>query len=368
MSKLKQSTLLQFSENDVRADTHLYIVRPGEDRNVRIGNHIVPLSFLAELFRLFFSGSSTRDLVDHFAKQGYGFSFVTYWKWIQTLSHLLYVFCFRIRPAVADLWFADEMRIGKRWLVFVSDKATHFILSIRVIKSRSIAQFRKILKTARTVAGKCPEEFRTDGCPAYRKSSDEVFGKDVHDWKTKDEPGGLAFTNYQEGSLRATRARIDSMTSFHGTIAEDNDLAEGYMIYHDYVDKSPSLTSPLPSLLPESMEETRGSVERTPAEAAAIQWLGDDPTLTLLWNALATQTHIPLRKHQPQSRKKVTLARWISPSIKVLPQAQRRRSRRHRRNILRDAKIPEWCEQKKAVRARHSSDKDRSECSLLTQR
>jgi len=306
----------------------LYIVRPGEDRWVTIGNHTVRLSLLAELFRLFFGGLSTRDLEAHFAAKGLSVSHVTLWKWILAISHLVYTYSSRhLRPAVAGEWYSDEMKVAKYWLVFVYDRATHFILAADVILSRSIARLRRILRTARIIAGKCPEKLKTDGCPGYRQACKKEYGPEVHDWKAKNEAGGFGHINFQEGCQRPTRARIDAMTCFHGTQDEVRDLVKGYFTYHDFVDKSPAAGN------------------KTPAEVSAIPWLGDDPALTLLWNAVGEGSCIPLRRHKPLRRRKTLLTRWI-PIILKMPHffvIRRLRARSHHCTVLRDRKILEWC-------------------------
>jgi transposase-like protein len=329
LKKTQQSKLSRFWKGAQKPSTpHLYVVRPGEDKKVTIGDHVVSLSFLADLFCLFFSGSSTRDLVDHMVKKGYGFSHVTYWAWLQAISHLIYNYTLRLRPAVGNVWYSDELQVGRFWLVILSDRATHFILAARVILSRSKARLRKILRAARNLAGKCPEEkgFRTDGCPGYRGASDQEFGRNIHDYKTKEEAGGLAFTNFQEGSQRAVRARIDAMTSFHGTEEEVNDLVEGYIAYHNYVDRSPAAGN------------------RTPAEVSAIPPLGDNPALTLLWNALAEESRIKLRHHAPRPRKTMILTRWI-PAVYTMLRflGRRRRAKRVNKRVYLDRPILAWC-------------------------
>ena len=329
LRKTEQSKLFRFCEGAQKSSmSHLYIVRPGEDRNVTIGNHVVALSFLADLYCLFFTGSSTRDIEDHMVKRGYGFSHVTYWAWLEAISHIMYNFTLRLRPALGTVWYSDEMRVGRFWLVILSGRATHFILAARVIPSRSKARLSEILKAARNLAGKCPEEsgFRTDGCPGYRGASDQEFGRGVHDYKTKEEAGGIAFMNFEEGSQRAVRARIDAMTSFHGTEGEINDLVEGYVTYHDYVDKSPAAGN------------------RTPAEVSAIPPLGDNPALTLLWNAVGEESRIRLRHHTPRRRKRVLLTRWIQASYTMFRfMMRRRRPKRVKKRVYLDKPILAWC-------------------------
>jgi len=355
LERWKQSQLSAFSGDPQRdpltLGPKLYIVHKGEDKNVRIGNHTVPLSFLAGLFCDFLGGLSTRALKRKYAAKGHGFSHVTYWQWILALSHLLYIFCLQMMPAVGSLWYADEMKVGKLWLVFVSDKATRFILAARVILSRSSTRLRKVLTIARTVAGKHPGELRTDGCTGYREASDGVFGKGVHKWKTKQEAGGLSFTNFQEGTQRQPRARIDCMTAFHGTLDEDNDLAEGYLVYHNFIAASPSLTTQL-STHP-SLKGMPGSLEQTPAEASAIRPLGDDPALTLLWNAVGDSGRILLRHHQPKKRRTqqpMTLHRWVEiPITCTTPKKSRRRTRD--RKTYRDLKLTRWSRRPRQVTA-----------------
>lgn len=296
MRSTRQTKLTDFGEGEralCSASHSLYIVRPGEDKRVTIGKHTVRLSLLAELFRLFYAGLSTRDLEDHFVAKGLSVSHVTLWKWVLAISHLVYTYSSRLRPAVADEWYADEMRVGKYWLMFVYDRATHFILAGAVILSRSTARLRRILRTARITAGKCPKKLRTDGCPGYRQACKQEYGPGVHDWKAKNEVGGFGHINFQEGSQRPTRARIDAMAGFHGTQEEVQDLVEGYVTYHDYIDSSPSAGN------------------RTPGEVSAIAWLGDDPALTLIWNALGGESCISLRRHAPRRRKMILLTRWI---------------------------------------------------------
>jgi len=304
----------------------LHVVRPGEDKLVAIGKHTVPLSLLAELFRLFFAGLSARDLDDHFATKGLSVSHVTLWEWILAISHLVYAYSSRLGPAVGNKWYCDEMRVGRYWLVFVYDRATHFILAGAAILSRSIARLRRVLETARVVAGKCPTKLRTDGCSAYREACRKEFGPGVHDWKAKNEAGGFAWINFQEGSQRPTRARIDAMVCFHGTPEEAQDLVEGYVSYHNYVDRSPS------------------EGNRTPAEASAMPCLGDDPAATLIWSALGEDSCIPLRHHAPRRRRRILLTRWVPACYTMLRFLIRQHlARSRKKRVYLDKPILTWC-------------------------
>lgn len=304
----------------------LHIVRPGEDRIVRIGRRHISLELLAEIWRMYFDGSSTRALARHLLTKGISCSHVTIWKWMLTLSHLLYEYTIRLRPAVGNTWYADEMKVGRSWLVSVRDKATHYILATGVIFSRSAKRLRVILETAHKIAGKCPKKLKTDDCPGYRRASREVFHNDkIHEPMPKDEPGGRAHTNFIEGSQRHPRARIHLMTSFHGTVEEAQDIAEGYFVHHNFVAISPAAGN------------------KTPAEVSAIPPLGDNPALTLLWNAVGESSLIPLRRHTPYRRRIIRLTRWIPIMPKLTSYLPRRRRGVRINSKPRDSDICRWC-------------------------
>jgi len=305
----------------------LRIVRPGEDRTVRIAQHQLSLALLAEIWRLYWAGSSTRALQGHLLTRGIHLSHVTIWRLILTLSHLVYTFSLRLHPAVGDEWYADEMKVARFWLVLVNDRMTRFTVAAGVILSRSAARLRKVLKVAKMTAGKSPKKFKTDACPGYRKASVGAFGREtVHEFKSKDEVGGLAHTNFEEGSQRPIRARIDAMATFHGTQEETRDLIEGYVTHHNYVAISPAAGNMAPS------------------EACAVPYLGDDPALTLLWNAIGDETSISLRRHTPRQNGKVLLTRWVPVVLKISHFFHRRRRVKSVTNPkFRDTNLLDWC-------------------------
>jgi len=306
----------------------LHIVQGSEDKRVRIGKHEVNLSLLADIFRLYFEGLSTRALEEHVVTRGIDVSYVTIWHWVQTLSHLLYTFTMRFAPIVGNVWYADEMLVGKYWLVLVRDRTTHFILAIGVVISRAARSLRKILEQAKAIARKCPENLKTDGWSGYPKACRLAFrGETKHEFKSKDEPGGLAHTNFCEGSQRATRARLDARAAFHGTPEEALDFAKGYAVHHNYIKKSPAA------------DNTR------PAEASLLPNLGDNPALTILWNALEGAEHIPIRRHIPHRRRarEIQLTRWTGLKLTMRSFLPSRRRKAEADPKLLDIKISRWC-------------------------
>ena len=131
--------------------------------------------------QMYFAGMSLRDIADHYEMQGIGVDQSTVYDWIAKYSEMASEYLDGIVPRVGDWVRADEIVIkvaGKRPYVFASmDDDTRYWIAQEMSETKFQHNADNLLRMTKGQIGKTPKVFKTDGLPAYARSSRKVFGK-----------------------------------------------------------------------------------------------------------------------------------------------------------------------------------------------
>ncbi|MDE2591148.1 MAG: DDE-type integrase/transposase/recombinase, partial [Patescibacteria group bacterium] len=128
----------------------------------------------------------------------------------------------------------------------------------------------KLLQLTKQAIGKTPNQFITDGLPAYEKSSRRVFGR-----KTQHTKHIHIQRDMNNNKMERLNGEIrDREKVFRGLKRKDTPILEGLKAYYNYTKKHAGLKG------------------RTPAESALIEVDGKNKWKTIIQNAsLYKQNH-----------------------------------------------------------------------------
>jgi putative transposase len=138
--------------------------------------------FQVVLFRLLFK-LSLRDLVQMFLIRGYELSHETVRDWEARFAPLLTDQIRRRRKnKVGRCWSVDEtyIKVSGRWcyLYRAIDRDGQLVDSM-LSAQRDRAAAQCFFRSAKTVAGRCPEQVTTDGHNSYPRAIEKVLGRRV---------------------------------------------------------------------------------------------------------------------------------------------------------------------------------------------
>jgi transposase-like protein len=92
-------------------------------------------------------------------------------RWVRKMGERISTYADKCAPKTGDIWHADETTVNingdLQWTWNVMDHDTRFWLASTITKSRAIADARKPLKHAQSVAQDGPAALVTDGQPSY---------------------------------------------------------------------------------------------------------------------------------------------------------------------------------------------------------
>jgi len=197
----------------------------------------------------------------------------TSFKYAIVYSYLIFrflVWYLQKRPLrnVGPIWQVDEKQISVCghvfWLVCVVDLTTEFVLVLKVIPNRTVANLTNALLEARRIAGKVPGLVETDALKGYRKAVTKCFG-DIPHWRAKKSEW-YGINNLAENLNSKLEGWIRIHKGFHSLITAQL-IANGLWIHHNFVKRTTS----------------QYLVHRTTAQAA-----GFDIELTKPWSQLIT--------------------------------------------------------------------------------
>ena len=138
-------------------------------------------SVITRSLSMYFRGMSYRDIADTLEEEGIRISHVTVYNWVCKYSAMLFDYLREIVPRVGDWCRADEVWVkiaGKQNYLFASmDDDTRFWEAFDLAETKFQHSADKLLEMTMQQIGKTPKVFKTDGLPAYARSSKRVFGK-----------------------------------------------------------------------------------------------------------------------------------------------------------------------------------------------
>jgi transposase-like protein len=229
--------------------------------------------------QLYFSGESLRNTARSLRLIGVEVSYRTVLNWINKYTGLMEKYLDKITPQVSDTWRADELflkvRGNMKYLYALMDDQTRFWIAQEVADTKFTADLRPLFKLGKTVAGKQPKTFITDGAPNFH----EAYEKEFYTRKlaTRTEHireiafDGVRHNNKMERMNGELRQREKVMRTLE---RPDTAILTGMQIYHNYVRPHEALDG------------------KTPADAAGIEVRGKDKWLTLIQNASSPRNRI----------------------------------------------------------------------------
>jgi transposase-like protein len=193
-------------------------------------------------------------------------------RWIDKYTSLMEKYLVQIQPQVSDTWRADEMFLkmkgNLKYLYALMDDQTRFWIAQEVASTKYTADVRPLLELGKTVVGKKPKTFITDGAANFH----EAYLKEFHTMKRETD------TEHIRHIRLAGDHNNNRMERFNGELRQrekvmrtlkrpDTPILTGYQIYHNYIRPHEALDG------------------KTPSEKAGIEIKGKDKWLTLIQNA-----------------------------------------------------------------------------------
>ncbi len=222
--------------------------------------------------QLYFSGESLRNTSRSLRMIGVEVSYKTVYLWIKKYTELMERYLSTIRPQLSDTWRADEMFLKMKgnltYLYALMDDSTRFLIAQQVASTKYTADIRPLLELGKTVAGKKPKTFITDGAANFH----EAYLKEFHTMKRETD------TEHIRHIRLAGDRNNNRMERFNGEVRQrekvtrtlkraDSPILAGYRLYHNYVRPHEALEG------------------KTPAEKAGIEIKGTDKWMTIIQNA-----------------------------------------------------------------------------------
>lgn len=177
----------------------------------------------------------------------------------------------KIVPNVSDTWRADEIYLkvkgNMKYLFSMMDDETRFWIAQEVAQTKDKFDARNLLCMARTIAGKQPKTFITDGLGSYHEAYlKEYVQPDNHSTKhiRHIKLSGDIHNNKMERMNGEIRDREKTMRGLKTT---DTPILQGYQLFHNYIRPHESLNG------------------KTPSEACGITIEGKNKWKTLIQNA-----------------------------------------------------------------------------------
>ena len=225
---------------------------------------------ITRVIESYFRGESARDIADSLEHEEIFVSHMTVYRWIAEYSELISEYLGEIVPRVGDWVRADEIVVkvdGERPYVFASmDDDTRYWIAYEMAGTKFQHNADSLLKLTRDQIGKTPKVFKTDGLPAYARSSRKVFGKKtlhvrhIHLAGKRDRDNNNKMERLN-GEIR------DREKVFRGLKKLDTPIFAGMQAYYNFLKKHGALDG------------------RTPAEAAKIVVDGFNKLKIIIQNA-----------------------------------------------------------------------------------
>jgi len=217
---------------------------------------------------LYFKGVSQRKIVEHLKTvEGIEVTQPCVLKWIRKYLGLMEGYLDRFTPQLGGIWHADETMVNVRrtepikvgakgqvgnysWMWNLMDHETRFLIASEVTKHRYLEDARKVLQSAKDVAGdQRPDFIVTDKLQAYRGTIRKEF------WTRKSpQTKHVRLKSLREGTNNNIIERL------HGTVKErtkvmrgmDHDesaerLLKGERLYYNYLRPHTALKGKTPA-------------------------------------------------------------------------------------------------------------------------
>lgn len=208
----------------------------GNFTGMRTQKHIIAVAM-----DLYFDGMSVRKIQRQIA---YIFkvkvSQVAIYKWIMKYSTLVKEYVDTFKADLGTEWHVDETVIkvsGKqKWFWEIIDKKTRFMVAEHLSKSRKTEDSKILFKEAHKRAIKKPKLLFSDGCFAYRKGFNLVFGDCNRTCKLIQNVGINGRTN-QNVVERLHGTLKDMLRSRRGMVQNDTTkvMLNGWFVYYNFL-------------------------------------------------------------------------------------------------------------------------------------
>jgi putative transposase len=233
---------------------------------------------VASAMQLYFTGESLRNVQKFLKLQGVEINHVTILRWIRKYVKLMEGYLEKMKPNVSDTWRADELYVkikgDMKYLFAIMDDETRWWIAQEVAESKDRHDARKLLQMAKEVTGKKPMTFITDGLSVYHDAYKKEF------WTLK----GPRTEHIQHITLRGDHNN-NKMERMNGEVRDrekvmrglkkaDTPILKGYQLFHNYIRTHEGLDG------------------KTPAEACGIKVEGKNKWITLIQNAVKSNTSV----------------------------------------------------------------------------
>jgi putative transposase len=176
-----------------------------------------PVTHIGDAVQEYYNGMSLNAICRNMEQQyGYKPNNSTIYRWVEEFTNRAIRDTKDIHPKVGDTWICDEtvIKVGGRnyWFWDCIDAETRFLLSSRMVTTRSKRDVRELLEQASERANKTPKTIVTDGLPAYIDGVELSFGSDA---------------THKLGSPFNIENNTNLIERFHGSIKDRTDIIRG---------------------------------------------------------------------------------------------------------------------------------------------
>jgi len=222
--------------------------------------------------QLYFSGASLRNTARSLHLIGVEVSPRTILRWIAKYTELMERYLSTIHPQLSDTWRADEMFLKMKgdlkYLYALMDDSTRFIIAQQVANTKYTADVRPLFQLAKTVAGKSPKTFITDGAANFHEAYTQEFWAQRNDCRTEHIRHIRLAGDRNNNRMERFNGEVRQSEKVMRTLKRpDSPILSGYRIYHNYIRPHEALEG------------------KTPSEKAGIEVRGTDKWLTIIQNA-----------------------------------------------------------------------------------
>ncbi len=215
---------------------------------------------LAVAMDLYFKGTSLAKIQQHL-QMFYNTKVhrTTILRWIKKFSIVLSNYADSLQPEVGDVWNGDEMVINIRtegeehhydWIWNMMDADTRFLLASTITNERSLEEARLPLKQARSLSGKRPKAFITDGLQTYKKAvKKEYYSRKDCTTHFRTPSYRKYFLNQNIERLNGTiRERLKVMRGLN-SMETAQILINGERFYYNFIRPHESLGGMTPAMM-----------------------------------------------------------------------------------------------------------------------
>lgn len=196
-----------------------------------------PARQIADAMSMYFGGMPLDSVQRHLYQEYNNYlSESGIYKWVIRFSKEATNRARSFKPAVGDIWVADEtsIKVGRKnvWFWDIIDVKSRYLLASHLSTGRTTTDAKALVQQASEVAGKVPKVIVTDYLQAYIDAIEQAFGADTT--HIKDRPFALKnLNNIIERYHGTMKDRINVMRGFRN-MRTARILTNGWLVHYNF--------------------------------------------------------------------------------------------------------------------------------------